>query len=81
MERLPGDYGVHVKFDDEHVPDSPTNVHIVPHSEGANKVCVTGLKDRGLSVSLQDTPKHENQIPIEPCQHYNPVCAETPPVK
>merc|ERR1712038_723769 len=50
-----GDYGIHIKFDEEHVPDSPCNVHIVPHAEGANKVEVIGLKDRGLGINKHVT--------------------------
>lgn len=44
----PGDYGVHVKYNDTHVPDSPAKVYIAPESGDAKKVCVQGLRDRGL---------------------------------
>lgn len=46
-----GDYGIHVKFNDEHVPDSPATVHIVPVSADAKKITIAGLRDRGLEVS------------------------------
>jgi hypothetical protein len=46
-----GDYGIHVKFNDEHVPDSPTTVHVVPVSADAKKITIAGLRDRGLEVS------------------------------
>jgi hypothetical protein len=48
---LAGDYGIHVKFNDEHVPDSPATVHIVPVSADAKKITIAGLRDRGLEVS------------------------------
>jgi len=45
-----GDYGIHVKYNDEHVPNSPAFVHIAPESKDAALVTVMGLKDRGLEV-------------------------------
>ena len=45
-----GDYGIHVKYNDEHVPNSPAVVHIAPESKDAALVAVMGLKDRGLEV-------------------------------
>ena len=45
-----GDYGIHVKYNDEHVPNSPAFVHIAPESKDAALVAVAGLKDRGLEV-------------------------------
>jgi len=45
-----GDYGIHIKYNGEHVPESPLNVHVVPHSEGANLVTVSGIRDRGLEI-------------------------------
>jgi len=47
-----GDYGVHVKFNDEHVPESPTTLHIAPESGDAKKITLVGLRDRGLEVYL-----------------------------
>ena len=46
-----GDYGIHVKCNDEHVPESPVTGHVVPVSADAKKISVSGLKDRGLEVS------------------------------
>ena len=46
-----GDYGIHVKYNDEHVPNSPAFVHIAPESKDATLVTVHGLRDRGLDVS------------------------------
>jgi len=45
-----GEYGVHVKFDGEHVPDSPAVVHVLPSCEGADLVQIIGLRDRGLEL-------------------------------
>jgi len=50
-----GEYGVHVKFDGEHVPDSPATVHVLPSCEGANLVQITGLRDRGLELGKHVT--------------------------
>ena len=45
-----GEYGIHVKYDDEHVPDSPSMVYIAPEAGDAKLVTVHGLRDRGLEV-------------------------------
>jgi filamin len=45
-----GEYGVHVKFNDEHVPESPAIVRVLPLSVDAKKVEIIGLRDRGLDV-------------------------------
>lgn len=50
-----GDYGIHVKYNDEHVPNSPAFVHIAPESKDAALVTVHGLKDRGLDVDKPAT--------------------------
>jgi filamin len=46
----PGDYGIHVKMNDEHVPESPETVYIVPVSGDAKKITFVGLRDRGLEL-------------------------------
>lgn len=43
-------YGIHVKFNDEHIPNSPFMVNIAPDSGIARTVTVHALKDRGLAV-------------------------------
>ena len=48
---LAGEYGIHVKYNDEHVPDSPAMVYIAPESKDAKLVTIQGLRDRGLPVS------------------------------
>jgi filamin len=45
-----GEYGIHIKFNDEHVPDSPVMVNITPESKDAKKCSVHGIKDRGLEI-------------------------------
>lgn len=45
-----GEYGIHVKFNGEHVPESPAVVHVLPLSRDAKKVQIVGLRDRGLDV-------------------------------
>ena len=46
-----GEYGIHVKYDDEHVPDSPEMVYVAPEAGDAKLCTVHGLRDRGLDVS------------------------------
>jgi filamin len=46
-----GEYGVHVKFNDEHVPESPRVVRVLPISRDAKKVQIVGLRDRGLDIN------------------------------
>ena len=45
-------YGIHIKFNDEHIPDSPFRVNIAPDGGEARQVTVHALKDRGLAVSI-----------------------------
>jgi len=47
-----GEYGAHIKFNDEHVPESPTMVRVLPLSRDAKKVQIVGLRDRGLDVCI-----------------------------
>uniref|UniRef100_A0A0B7BJW7 Calponin-homology (CH) domain-containing protein n=1 Tax=Arion vulgaris TaxID=1028688 RepID=A0A0B7BJW7_9EUPU len=46
----PGEYYVSVKFNDEHIPDSPFRVSITPSIGDARKLSVQSLQDRGLQV-------------------------------
>ena len=48
-----GEYGIHVKYNDVHVPDSPTFVYIAPESGDARMVTVEGIRDRGQPVSYR----------------------------
>lgn len=51
----PGSYGLHIKFDDKHIPGSPFIVNIAPDSGTARQVTVHSLKDRNLSVDKPNT--------------------------
>ncbi|GFS01516.1 filamin-A [Elysia marginata] len=46
----PGMYGVHIKYNDEHIPGSPYMVNVSPDSGVARQVTVHSLKDRGLQI-------------------------------
>ncbi|ESO84790.1 hypothetical protein LOTGIDRAFT_221912 [Lottia gigantea] len=50
-----GRYGVHIKFDDHHIPNSPFIVNVAPDSGEAKSVSVQSLKDRGLQVDKPNT--------------------------
>ncbi|XP_077449769.1 filamin-C-like isoform X4 [Stigmatopora argus] len=49
----PGDYEVAIKFNDEHVPDSPFAVPVASLSEDARRLTVTSLQDSGLKVNQE----------------------------
>ncbi|CAH1773270.1 unnamed protein product [Owenia fusiformis] len=51
----PGPYGIHVKWDDNHIPKSPIIVHVTPSSVDSKKVSVHAFKDRGLQVGKAAT--------------------------
>ena len=44
----PGEYYVSVKFNDEHIPESPFRVQISPSIGDARKCSVQSLQDKGL---------------------------------
>ncbi|XP_074644606.1 filamin-C-like isoform X4 [Tubulanus polymorphus] len=44
----PGEYTVSVKFNDEHIPDSPFKVYVSPENKEARKISVLALQDKGL---------------------------------
>ncbi|XP_071084082.1 filamin-A-like isoform X4 [Haliotis cracherodii] len=46
----PGEYLVSIKFNDEHIPDSPFRVEISPSIGDARKLSVAALQDKGLIV-------------------------------
>lgn len=50
-----GDYGIHVKYNDEHVPNSPAVVHVSPESKDAQLITLHALRDRGLDVDKPAT--------------------------
>uniref|UniRef100_W5KSA5 Filamin C n=1 Tax=Astyanax mexicanus TaxID=7994 RepID=W5KSA5_ASTMX len=47
----PGDYEVSIKFNDEHIPDSPFIVPIATLSDDARRLTVTSLQEMGLKVN------------------------------
>ncbi|KAL8615195.1 hypothetical protein ACOMHN_029211 [Nucella lapillus] len=46
----PGEYYVSIKFNDEHIPDSPFRVPISPSIGDARKISMSALQDKGLQV-------------------------------
>uniref|UniRef100_A0A8C9T9J7 Filamin C n=1 Tax=Scleropages formosus TaxID=113540 RepID=A0A8C9T9J7_SCLFO len=49
----PGDYEVSIKFNDEHIPDSPFIVPIASLSDDARRLTVTSLQETGLKVNQE----------------------------
>ncbi|XP_043944575.1 filamin-C isoform X3 [Protopterus annectens] len=47
----PGDYEVSIKFNDEHIPDSPFIVPVASLSDDARRLTVTSLQETGLKVN------------------------------
>ncbi|KAG9477855.1 hypothetical protein GDO78_013048 [Eleutherodactylus coqui] len=47
----PGDYEVSVKFNDEHIPDSPFIVPVGSPSDDARRLTVSSLQESGLKVN------------------------------
>lgn len=49
----PGDYEISVKFNDQHIPDSPYLVPVVAPANDARRLTVAGLQ-----VRHEETPPH-----------------------
>ncbi|XP_075967349.1 filamin-C isoform X7 [Anarhichas minor] len=49
----PGDYEVSIKFNDEHVPDSPFIVPVATLSDDARRLSITSLQETGLKVGQE----------------------------
>jgi len=47
----PGEYLASVKFNDQHIPDSPFKVHIAPGSGDIRKLTVQSLQEQGLQIN------------------------------
>ncbi|KAK7101853.1 hypothetical protein V1264_020173 [Littorina saxatilis] len=47
----PGEYYVSIKFNDEHIPESPFRVPITPSIGDARKISIQALQDKGLTVN------------------------------
>jgi filamin len=48
---ISGEYMVSIKFNDEHIPESPFRIPITPSIGDARKVSVQALQSKGLAVS------------------------------
>ncbi|XP_069085501.1 filamin-C isoform X6 [Pleurodeles waltl] len=48
----PGDYEVSIKFNDEHIPDSPFIVPVASLSDDARRLTVTSLQEKGMKVNM-----------------------------
>lgn len=60
-----GDYEVSIKFNDEHIPDSPFTVPIASLSDDARRLTITSLqvrKDLNLPAELTEMKPFENYI-------------------
>jgi len=51
----PGEYSVGIRFNEEHIPDSPYKVFITPRSESANKVKISNLEEDQLVLNAPQT--------------------------
>lgn len=51
----PGQYGIHIKWNDEHIPNSPFKVTIAPDGGSARQVTIHAFKDRGLAIEKPAT--------------------------
>uniref|UniRef100_A0A3Q1HD57 Filamin C, gamma b (actin binding protein 280) n=1 Tax=Acanthochromis polyacanthus TaxID=80966 RepID=A0A3Q1HD57_9TELE len=49
----PGDYEVSIKFNDEHIPDSPFLVPVATLSDDARRLTITSLQEMGLKVGQE----------------------------
>uniref|UniRef100_A0A8U7NNA0 Filamin B n=1 Tax=Corvus moneduloides TaxID=1196302 RepID=A0A8U7NNA0_CORMO len=47
----PGNYEVSIKFNDEHIPESPYLVPVIAPSDDARRLTVTSLQESGLKVN------------------------------
>ncbi|KAF1372057.1 hypothetical protein PFLUV_G00260380 [Perca fluviatilis] len=49
----PGDYEVSIKFNDEHIPDSPFIVPVATLSDDARRLTISSLQEMGLKVGQE----------------------------
>ncbi|XP_052400032.1 filamin-C isoform X1 [Carassius gibelio] len=49
----PGDYEVSIKFNNEHIPDSPFIVHVATLSDDARRLNVTSLQEKDLKINQE----------------------------
>ncbi|KAH0617220.1 hypothetical protein JD844_029069 [Phrynosoma platyrhinos] len=62
----PGDYEVSIKFNDEHIPDSPFVVPVASHSDDARRLTVTSLQLNGARGVI-DAKVHTPSGLVEEC--------------
>lgn len=48
----PGEYMVSVKFNDQHIPDSPFKVYVSPATGDMQKLSITSMQQQGLQVGI-----------------------------
>ncbi|MED6280746.1 hypothetical protein CHARACLAT_013958 [Characodon lateralis] len=53
MVQEPGDYEVSIKFNEEHIPDSPFIVPVASLSDDARHLTITSLQEMGLKVGQE----------------------------
>uniref|UniRef100_A0A8C2GER2 Filamin C, gamma a (actin binding protein 280) n=1 Tax=Cyprinus carpio TaxID=7962 RepID=A0A8C2GER2_CYPCA len=49
----PGDYEVSIKFNNEHIPDSPFIVHVATVSDDARRLTVESLQEKDLKINQE----------------------------
>ncbi|XP_073688386.1 filamin-C isoform X2 [Garra rufa] len=49
----PGDYEVSIKFNNEHIPDSPFSVSVATLSDDARRLTVTSLQEKDLKINQE----------------------------
>lgn len=70
----PGEYLVSVKFNDEHIPESPFKVYITPSIGDARKLSVAALQQKGLQVSVGMRKNGETCIDTQLLCKYCGLC-------
>ena len=50
---ISGDYEVSIKFNDEHIPDSPFIVPVATLSDDARRLTVTSLQVKAFSIMIR----------------------------
>lgn len=61
----PGDYEVSIKFNDEHIPDSPFIVPIATLSDDARRLTITSLQVRTGHLNIKKFNKTVSTKPAE----------------
>lgn len=48
----PGEYLASIKFNDEHIPNSPFRIYVGTGTAGGKHMSVAALQDKGLQVEI-----------------------------